>query len=129
MEKNPGDAEGWKRLAHAYNVLGEKDKAQAAIDHAVHLKPADVDIQLTLAETQKAAANPNDDAPPDYVATMRTVLKLDPANPHALYAVGVAEQKAGHTDRARAMWNKALTAISPDDPLAVSIRNRLNGGS
>lgn len=129
MEKNPGDAEGWKRLAHAYNVLGEKDKAQAAIDHAVHLKPADVDIQLVLAETQKAAAAPGDDTPADYIATMRTVLKLDPANPRALYAVGLAEQKSGHTGQARAMWNKALTAIPPDDPLAVSIRNRLNGGS
>ena len=128
MAQNPTDAEGWKRLAHAYNVLGENDKARAAIDHAVRLKPGDVDIQLILAETQKAAA-PNDETPPDYIATMRSVLKLDPANPQALYAVGLAEQKSGHPDRARAMWNKALAAIPPDDPLAVTIHNRLNGGS
>ncbi|MGA7713014.1 MAG: c-type cytochrome biogenesis protein CcmI [Rhizomicrobium sp.] len=126
MEKNPGDAEGWKRLAHAYNVLGQNDKARAAIDHAVRLKPADIDIQLILAETQKAGAAPGDDTPADYIATMRTVLKLDPANPQALYAVGLAEQKAGHSDRARAMWTKALAATSPDDPLAISIRNRLD---
>ena len=128
MAKNPTDAEGWKRLAHAYNVLGQNDKARAAIDHAVRLKPGDVDIQLILAETQKAAA-PGDDAPADYIATMRTVLKLNPANPQALYAVGVAEQKSGHPDRAREMWNKALSATSPDDPLAATIRNRLSGGS
>lgn len=30
LEQNPGDREGWTRLAHAYEVLGESEKAQAA---------------------------------------------------------------------------------------------------
>jgi cytochrome c-type biogenesis protein CcmH len=30
LEQNPGDKEGWARLAHAYDVLGETEKAQAA---------------------------------------------------------------------------------------------------
>jgi cytochrome c-type biogenesis protein CcmH len=30
LERNPDDKEGWARLAHAYDVLGETDKAQAA---------------------------------------------------------------------------------------------------
>jgi cytochrome c-type biogenesis protein CcmH len=30
LEQNPGDQEGWTRLAHAYDVLGETEKAQAA---------------------------------------------------------------------------------------------------
>jgi cytochrome c-type biogenesis protein CcmH len=30
LAENPGDREGWARLAHAYDVLGEPDKAQAA---------------------------------------------------------------------------------------------------
>ena len=30
LEQNPGDKEGWTRLAHAYEVLGDSDKAQAA---------------------------------------------------------------------------------------------------
>ncbi len=126
MEKNPGDASGWQRLAHAYNVLGEHDKARTAIDHAVRLKPSDVDVQLTLAEIQKAAAAPGDDAPADFIATMRTVLKLDAENVQALYYVGLAEQKSGHTGHARVLWNKALKLAAADDPLAISIRNRLN---
>lgn len=52
MEQNPGDADGWRRLAHAYVVLGEKDKARAAIAHAVKLKPNDPDVQATLGETK-----------------------------------------------------------------------------
>ncbi len=30
LERNPNDGAGWARLAHAYDVLGEPDKAQAA---------------------------------------------------------------------------------------------------
>ena len=30
LERDPDDKEGWARLAHAYDVLGETDKAQAA---------------------------------------------------------------------------------------------------
>jgi hypothetical protein len=45
-------------VAHSYNVLGEPEKARDAIAHAVRLKPNDKDVQLTLAETQKALAAP-----------------------------------------------------------------------
>jgi len=30
LEQNPNDKEGWIRLAHAYDVLGETEKADAA---------------------------------------------------------------------------------------------------
>ena len=30
LEQNPGDKEGWARLARAYEVLGDADKARAA---------------------------------------------------------------------------------------------------
>jgi cytochrome c-type biogenesis protein CcmH len=54
MEKSPNDADGWRRLAHAYNVLGEPEKAREAIAHAARLKPNDPHIQSTLAETERA---------------------------------------------------------------------------
>jgi cytochrome c-type biogenesis protein CcmH len=34
MEANPDDAIGWRQLARAYQVLGDKDKAKAALDRA-----------------------------------------------------------------------------------------------
>ena len=37
LEKQPDDKEGWARLAHAYDVLGETDKAQAARARAVEV--------------------------------------------------------------------------------------------
>jgi cytochrome c-type biogenesis protein CcmH len=43
LEQNPDDQEGWARLAHAYDVLGDTEKAQAArarAEAAVGGKPA-----------------------------------------------------------------------------------------
>jgi cytochrome c-type biogenesis protein CcmH len=37
LEQQPNDKEGWARLAHAYDVLGDSDKAQAARARAAAL--------------------------------------------------------------------------------------------
>lgn len=126
MKDNPRDAAGWTRLAHAYNVLGEYDKAQSAIDHAVRLKPDDVDVLSILAETQKNEAGPGNDTPDAFVSTMRKILQIDPSNIPALYYVGIAEQKSGNPSKAREMWTRALNVAQADDPLANEIRARLN---
>ncbi len=126
MKRTPTDVEGWQRLAHAYTVLGERDNARQAADRAVRLKPDDAGVELTLAEVQKAAAAPGDDTPQDFIATMRTVLKLDGANVQALYYVGLAEAKAGRQAQARSLWGKAATLVSPDDPLSADIHRHLD---
>jgi len=127
MTQNPTDADGWQRLARAYNVLGERDKARDAMGRAVRLKPDDVEEQLMLADIEKAGAAPGDDTPADFIATLRKVLKLDPGNEKALYFVGLSELNSGHPGIARAMWKRALVrAGGTHDELATSIRNRLD---
>lgn len=39
LQEQPDDVEGWRRLAHAYTVLGEHDKAAEALSHAAELAP------------------------------------------------------------------------------------------
>lgn len=124
MEKSPTDAAGWQRLAHAYVVIGEADKGLAAAERAARLKPEDAGILMTLAEAQKAKS-PNEDVPMGYVTTMRKVLKLEPANTDALYAVGMAEAQAGHSAEARAALTKAQAGMSGDDPRVADIKARL----
>lgn len=41
LEQNPNDQEGWRRLAHAYDVLGEPEKAETARARAARLGPAE----------------------------------------------------------------------------------------
>jgi cytochrome c-type biogenesis protein CcmH len=126
MDKDSANVAGWQRLAHAYVVLGEIDKAQQAIDRAVKLKPSDAGVLVSLAEVQKATAAPGDIAPDDVTATMRKVLKLDPENVPALYVVGLSEKKAGHTAQARTLWKKALAKAPPDDAAATEIKKQLD---
>src|SRR6516165_3773383 len=38
LEQNPGDKEGWARLAHAYDVLGESEKAASARTRAAQIQ-------------------------------------------------------------------------------------------
>jgi cytochrome c-type biogenesis protein CcmH len=40
LEQNPNDKDGWTRLAHAYDVLGESEKAQAARARAARVPEA-----------------------------------------------------------------------------------------
>lgn len=126
MKDKPGDVAGWTRLAHAYNVLGQTSQARAAIDHAVGLAPNNPDVLVGVAETQKAES-PDGENAKSFQATMRRVLTLSPANPQALYYVGLAENKAGHAAAAQAMWRKALTGLSADDPLASQVHAALGG--
>jgi cytochrome c-type biogenesis protein CcmH len=126
MLKNPGDADGWRRLANAYNVLHELDKAREAIGHAVQLQPRNEDVLVTLAQIQMAGTAPGNGAPQDSMATMHKILELDQENPTALYYVGLEEQKNGRQEQARAMWNRALAKVAPDDPLASSIRDQIS---
>jgi cytochrome c-type biogenesis protein CcmH len=49
LQSTPDDVEGWLRLGRAYGVLGERDKAVAAYEHAQRLLPADNDQQQAVA--------------------------------------------------------------------------------
>jgi len=61
LQSQPDDLEGWLRLARAYDVLGERDKAAAAFERARRLKPDDPRIAAAgagAAAPPMAAANP-----------------------------------------------------------------------
>jgi cytochrome c-type biogenesis protein CcmH len=52
LEKEPGDIEGWLRLAHSYGVLGQPQERRAALERAATLAPERADIQLSLAREE-----------------------------------------------------------------------------
>ena len=58
LEREPGDLEGWLRLAYAYGVLGEADRRRDALERAAALAPERTDLQLALAEAEVAGGNP-----------------------------------------------------------------------
>lgn len=53
LQDQPDDADGWLRLARAYTVLGETDKARAALARLQTLRPDDADAKALAAELDK----------------------------------------------------------------------------
>jgi len=124
LEKQPDDFDGWMRLALSYKVLGEKDKGLAAARHAIALKPAAVEPRLALAQLQLGEAD-DKALPADFLATLREVLAIDPANSTALYYLGTAAAVRGDKAEARRFWEKLLSVIPQDQPERAEIASRL----
>lgn len=55
LDASPNDLGGWLRLIRAYSVLGEQDKAAAALDRARNLFVNDAQAQAALAQAAKEA--------------------------------------------------------------------------
>ena len=55
LDANPNDLEGWLRLIRAYSVLGEGEKAGAALNRARSLFANDAQAQAALAQAAKEA--------------------------------------------------------------------------
>ncbi len=124
LEQTPDDLDGWMRLAHSYQTLGDLEKARKAAERAVKLKPNAVEPKLGLAEIQLAAAK-GDRLPGDFIETMKAVLTLDPTNDQAMYYVGAAEAQDGHADKARQIWSKLLDILPQDSPYRAELVKQL----
>ena len=62
LEAEPDDAEGWRRLARSYEVLGRPGDARAAWEQVRRLLPGDAEAAAALAESDPDAepdAEPN----------------------------------------------------------------------
>lgn len=113
LAQDGGDVEGWVKLGRSYRVLGDMEKARDAYAKAVALKPADVQIRMDYADVLLLMAGEPEQLPGEYVAVMREILALDPANADAQYFVGLAELQAGRFRLARTHWSKLLGGLDP----------------
>jgi cytochrome c-type biogenesis protein CcmH len=57
LEREPGDLEGWLKLARAYDVLGEPARRRGALERAAALAPGRADLQLALAQAEAASGD------------------------------------------------------------------------
>ncbi|MBM3572650.1 MAG: c-type cytochrome biogenesis protein CcmI [Alphaproteobacteria bacterium] len=126
LKDNPNDLEGWRRLARSWGVLGERDRAQAALAQAVALAPDRVDVLIDYARALFPDDGDAGKAPPAFVATMRRIHALDPDHAEALYHVGLAEAASGNKAAARRLWTALLAKTPAGSPGYVEVKSRLD---
>ena len=130
LASSPDDVEGWLRLANARRVLGEPDKAVAALEQARLLAPEDADIEAAYGEALMAAAGVRLPAggvlapgslPPMARRAFEQALTRDPDNPVALWWLSLDAAGEGHSADALRLLRRLLAALPNPDPLRAHV--------
>ncbi|WP_049974363.1 c-type cytochrome biogenesis protein CcmI [Azospirillum sp. B4] len=126
LKDQPNDAEGWSRLARAYRVLGENDKAAEAEANAkryggaatsaaaspgasaVPGVPPGLPDPATMTPEQKSATVKS------LLAQLQAAAEKEPANPEGWRRLAGAYEVTGDVTKARDAWARAVAA-APDD--------------
>lgn len=118
------DVEGWRRVAHAYDLLGEPAKAREAYGRAAELRPDDVAVLAEYAGALVAGAGEGS-LPPRAVELYRRILSLDPTNAEALWFVAMAESEAGEGEAALERLSTLLEVLRPGTPGYAIVKARI----
>jgi cytochrome c-type biogenesis protein CcmH len=124
LAEEPGDADGWLRLARAYGVLGDREKALDAYAGAAQAAPDRPDVLVAHAEALIDAA-PDGKPPAEALAALRRTLEVDPANATALYVLGQDAADAGRTGDAAELWRRLLARLDPGSPEHARLREAI----
>jgi cytochrome c-type biogenesis protein CcmH len=117
LEQNPDDVAGWQRLARAWRVLGEKQKAEEALGRVASLRPNDAEAQLeharAMLDADGGAPDPKKPLPQKFIAAFERVAQLDPKNQDALWYLGLAAAQRQDKAKATQLWNELLAMLPP----------------
>lgn len=127
LEKQPDDAEGWRRLARSYRVLGKPVKSRDALARAVALLPDDVTVLSDYAVAIVQAADKGGALPPELLRVTTEILKRKPDHPSALWFAGVARLQAGDRAGASERWKRLRALLKPGTRQHEEITKRIEG--
>lgn len=116
LKAAPNNLPGWLELARAYTVMGERDKAADAYDHAAKLDPKNPDLPRQEAAMLLAGQKLETPLAPRVVALLNRVEALAPNDPEALWYLGLAAAQAHDPAKAEAYWQRLLAALPADAP-------------
>jgi cytochrome c-type biogenesis protein CcmH len=128
LKEQPGDLEGWLKLARAYGVLNRPDDARQAWGKAAALSPDKLDVQLDYANALIAGLpNLDHDLPADFVATVAHIRQMAPDNPLGLYYGGLVARAQGRTDEAKQLWQRVLALLPAGSDQRAAMQREIDG--
>ena len=120
MQKNPGDAEGWKMLGRAYRAMEQFGEANNAYGKAVELRPQDAELLADYAESLALAAGRSLTGEPTRL--LDRALKLEPRNTKVLTLSGSAAFERKDYKAAISYWETVIKQPGIDGELAASLQ-------
>ena len=125
LVETPDDTDGWVRLARAYDVLGQNEKALEALANAARSAPDDLDVQLSFLELILASGTTSADIT-RATAALAAAKKIAPNNPQTLFFEGHLARLAGDNATARIAWTALLKLMVPDSGPAKALEAEIN---
>lgn len=110
--QNPADIVLAMRLAECLLAAGKLTEALAALQSTIALNPTVAAPHLTMAEILASTNQPE-----KALEAANNARRLDPANPHALAALGQANYRLGKHLQAHSMLAEAAADLSADEPV------------
>lgn len=120
LTKEPGDIDGWLRLARAYDVMEQPDKALTALDKAARLAPENLDLQFGVMELVLRSGKTKEELVRSRLA-LKNAEAIAPEHPQTLFFKGHIARTGGDIDTARAAWQALLTKLPADSEMASGL--------
>ena len=121
LNDSPTDPRGWKRLARAYRVLDQPEKARDALASGVEHAPEDPGLLARYLRALRA----QEDAAGKRVTIARRLREEAPGHPLALWVLGEAAAGRGERERARSLLTKAVEQVDAGEERRDALRQRM----
>ncbi|MDA9929826.1 cytochrome c-type biogenesis protein CcmH [Alphaproteobacteria bacterium] len=134
LAEDPSNAEGWQRLARAYQVLGNPVDAQRALIGAADAMAAKIQntaltrtaIMADISALEHMVThNLEADFADDATRLMLRLEQLGENRPELLYLQGHFAKLAGDIETARQRWNELLKRLPEGVPAASRLRKEI----
>lgn len=123
LRDNKGDSEAWRMLGLGYFEIGKSRESIDAYAQALKLSPKNSSLLTEYAYTLISSGD--QEGKPSPLRLINRALESDPNNVDALYLSGMFEATAGDYVSARILWNRALSYIAVETPMAKNIKSML----
>jgi len=120
LQREPGNAEGWRMLGWSYLQTGRNAEAANAYGRAAAIDPGNAGYLSAQGEATVLAADGQ--VTPAAQDIFRKTLAVNAADPRARYFLAVAKDQAGDTKGAMDDWIALIKSAPPDAPWAGEVR-------
>ena len=126
LKSAPDDLEGWKRLARARKVLGDKKLESTALRRVAELEPKNIQAQLSYLAALSDLGILNDPPNEQLKPLIDRIFAIDAKHPKALWLSVVIARSEGRDSDALRQWSKLLSTYSPNSVDYHDLKDKIN---